>query len=753
MNSLDNIWAKSYPTRETLKTHTKNVIKVWDYLRERYVEEIQDENFWQLSFLTVIFHDFGKICNQFQVVIKREKASYNDERVRHEFFSGMFLFLNNPKFYMENIESLAAVFSHHKAFNDEGFLEHINRNLTLQFELDEVVINEFIHFVNKEAKKRNQQELIRSDRFSINTSYKELFSLFKKGFYSKINEENFLNSDNRKRYIHHKAILNIADWTASGNSDLETGIAYNQGFLENKIIEKLQKDRKDEIANNFNFREFQKESLINTNIIAIAPTGSGKTEASLLWASSKKEWERIIYLLPTRVTSNAIYKRLSDYFGSENTQLIHSSARQYIKEQVDDSYDQKKYFRDKSFFKNINVCTVDQLLTLGFNLGFWEVKTFHMLNARIIIDEIHLYSPYTLGLIISTIKYLKKNFNAKFYIMSATMPNKLKALLGNALGDFKLIQDKELLNKDRNRFEVRESLLQDNLEEIKSEIQNGKKVLIVVNTVDQAIQLYENLKPTAENSGYKAVCYHSRFIKIDRFKKENEIFALDEEEKGGVLIATQVVEVSLDIDFDILFTENAPIDAIIQRAGRINRKRKKKNSKVVIFSHSEISEKYVYDTPNILQNTFNEFSKKQNQRLTELDLLELVNTVYKDIDIESNVSFKSGLEKHLDIQIAQYYIKDLTTDEKVFTREGLDSVSVIPNCFEEQLSNLRKEKKLSDAEFKDILSNHELSVSKKKIHLSRITKKDLGFKFIDSNYDDEKGLTFKKKEENKVTTF
>lgn len=752
MMFLKDILAKSNP-RETLRKHTENVIRIWLELKSRYFDIIPDEKFWELSFLAIAFHDFGKICDQFQYILKGEKSTYNDERIRHEFFSGMFLLLNNLKFYQKNIESLAAVFSHHKAFNDEGFIEHIQRNVNISFRIEENIIGEFVSFVNYEASLNNIEGFKVTEKNLINSSYKELLIAFKRGFYDKISEEFFLDSKNRNTYIYHKAILNIADWTASGDLSLEKGVQYSETFLEDKIISKLREDGKTEIANNFKFRDFQKESLTDNNVIAIAPTGSGKTEAALLWASSKKDWERIIYLLPTRVTSNAIYNRLSEYFGYENTQLIHSSARQYIKEQLDDDYDQRRYFRDKSFFKNINICTVDQLLTLGFNLGFWEVKTFHMLNARIIIDEIHLYSPYTLGLIISTIKYLKENFNASFYIMTATLPEKLKEILQKTLGSYQLIQDRELLNQARNQFEIRNSLLQDNLEEIKKAILEREKVLIVVNTVDQAIELFEVLKPIAEKAGVKAVCYHSRFIKIDRFKKEQEIFDLDGENYGGLLIATQVVEVSLDIDFDVLFTENAPIDAIIQRAGRVNRKRRKNNSKVVIFKHSNISREYVYNLPNILENTFNEFKKNNEKRLTESQLLHLVDVVYEDIDIEFDEKYKEGLSKHLDIQIAQYFIKDLTTDEKVFTREGLDTISVIPSKFEEHLSLIQRKESLSDSDYKDLFSNHEVSIRRTKLHYHKSNKGSFGFVFLTCEYDDITGLKFIEKDRNVGNTF
>lgn len=737
MKRLDDILAKSKPN-ETLVQHTDAVLEIWGQLRDRYSAIIPDQGFWRDSFYSVLFHDFGKICSNFQETIRGQRAFHDDERVRHEFFSGMFLFANNHEKYLESPASLVAVFSHHKAFNDQGFNNHIERNKVLKHSIDPAVIDEFLIYAKEKATQYEISPLSIEEKFKlyITQAYKTLVTHYKTRFYTHLKSKGVLNQKKRKDYIFYKAALNISDWTGSGHLELEKGVTYSEEDLAQKIIEKLLNDGKTEIAQTFSFKEFQTKSKTTTNVIAIAPTGSGKTEASLLWASNKKDWERIIYLLPTRVTSNAIFDRLGEYFGYKNVALIHSTARLYQKEQVDNEYDQKKYFRDKSFFKNINVCTIDQILTQGFNLGFWEVKTFHMLNAKVIIDEIHLYSPYTLGLIISSIKYLKEEFNSRFYIMTATMPSKLLDLLTETLGDLNIIKDEELLNEARNQFEVRKETIDELINEIETAILDGKKTLIVVNSVDKAIELYEKLKETADQAEKHSICYHSRFMNKHRSKKEEEIFALDKEDNGGVLIATQVVEVSLDIDFDILFTENAPIDAIIQRAGRVNRKRKKEDTKIIIAKHFEISEK-IYEEASILENTYLEFQNRYGKSLTEKELTKMVDLVYAEMNIKENSLYKEGLNKYLDIQSKYNWIKDLTTDADVFTRENLDRATVIPYCCMEYLINETD---------RDIITKHELSISKFRYKNAIKDDGPFGSEFIDYPYSYETGLEFRKEE-------
>lgn len=542
-------------------------------------------------------------------------------------------------------------------------------------------------------------------------------------------------SFHRKEYILYKAILNIADWTASSHNQLANSYTYNIEYLKEKIIAKLI-DEKKESAEKFKFRKFQSDSLTEGSILAIAPTGSGKTEASLIWASQKSEYSKILYLLPTRVTSNAIYRRLKHYFGENNTAVVHSSALLYRKE-IDDEkkYEKIEYLKDKTFFKNITVCTIDQVLTQGFNLGYWEIKTFHLLHSRIIIDEIHLYEPYTLGLIIATIEYLKEQFEAEFFIMTATMPSKLKGLLQKTLkiSNQNLIQDTELLNEARNMFEVRDKLVDEIDEEIKNAISNYQKVLIVVNTVDEAIRLYEKYEKESEYT----ICFHSRFIQKDRFKKEQDILRREKEKLPMLLIATQVVEVSLDIDFDILFTENAPIDAIIQRAGRVNRSRNKdKKSKVIIFQHQQVAEEKIYNEGEILLKTFEVFKNENFKKLTENRLNELVDEVYKNFNVENNPSFIEGKKAYFETQHNHHFIKDNTEISEIFTREGLDSINVIPARFEEELRGKSEEEK----------SKHELSIRRtKQYKFNRYPdKKHSWFLYLDCDYDSETGLKFKK---------
>jgi len=449
--------------------------------------------------------------------------------------------------------------------------------------------------------------------------------------------------------------------------------------------------------------------------------------------------------------------RMNGYFGKDSTNeqytaVVHSSAKM-LRQELDENYDDFSYYRESAFFKAISVATVDQVLTQGFNVSRWELKTFHLFRARVIIDEVHAYAPYTLGLLVATIRYLRENFQTQFFIMTATMPTQLREILAEALdNEVSIIKDQELLEARRNIYRVEDKTVDQLFPEIKKQLKAGKKILLVVNTVNEAIRLYDTF------GGYDRYCYHSRFIVKDRAKKEQEIeeFEKSKTGQGFLLIATQVVEVSLDIDYDFLYTENAPIDAIVQRAGRVNRKRDKENTEVVVFNHLPITKK-IYDTPEILQNTFDflQESVSKTPKLSENELLNLVDKVYASWKIREHPSYLEGLDKHQYV-ISNHcaYVMDFTLDEEdrdmVLTREGLDSVSFIPLVFKEKVFKEKPTEKVK----------HEVTIRRKlfeiiKAHLKKSKifpeppDKD-GFIYMDVPYTFEKGLFYSFEEAKKM---
>lgn len=654
---------------QTLVDHTNEVLKIWEKIFLSYSDEINDNEFWKKSLITIIFHDIGKIINSFQdmmIAIKNNKRYDSNSNFRHELFSGVIVSL----LVKNDILPAVSVFSHHKNLNSELFDSDKTKKVT--FNIHNLIdfykyYSDRLSVQNFNFNKENLQRLNQLNAEICHDIY------LKKYFYRR----DEISKEDRRKYIFYKGILQICDWFASANKSL-----YKNLFIEpNKIRTSLEL----KLSKQIQFNDFQNKcQSIEEDCLVIAPTGSGKTEAALLWAGNKKG--KMLYLLPTKVTSNAIYERMVEFFSEDNLGLVHSGAYLFHKE-LHDNYEYSDYLLEKTFNKPFTVATIDQLLTCGFNIGYWEMKEFNSFNSRIIIDEIHSYDFYTLGLIVSTIRHFR-SLKAKFFLMSATIPTFLKKLIINEFKNIKILENRSLNNESRNLFEIWNCFIDELYMQIVNDLENKRKVLLVVNTVDEAIRLYEKFHK------FKPICYHSRFIQKHRVDKEKQIKNVSENiSDRNFVIATQVIEVSLDIDFDVLYTENAPADAIVQRAGRVNRKRKKKNTRVIIFKNIEESDFYGKE---ILKKSFSEFSRFNNKRIKEYELTEIVNAVYEHVDIEKNEDYLEGLRKYNEIQEHNFYIQDTPlNEEKIYTRIISNAkIAVIPLQFLEILSNKNTKEKV-----------------------------------------------------------
>jgi CRISPR-associated endonuclease/helicase Cas3 len=317
----------------------------------------------------------------------------------------------------------------------------------------------------------------------------------------------------------------------------------------------------------------------------VAPTGAGKTEAALLWAlANRHAFERIFYVLPYQVSINAMASRIAEAFPDDeghteisrnnNVSVLHSNMDlAYLEDAQSDEVPHEQALAtalDRSnaarkIFAPIKVTTVYQLLDIFFGRKFFEVGLLELTDSVVIFDEIHAYDGHTLGLIVVLLEYLRK-LGARLFIMTATLPEPLKILLRGAAG---VANRNEIgLDKsDRRLTEVRRRIVRDHrcienmVKEVRESVLAGKKTVVVCNTVAKAIDLFDSLA----NLGPLLV--HSRFTLGRRAEKEKKEYI----EQQRLVIATQVIEVSLDVSFDVMFTELAPADSLLQRFGRVNR--------------------------------------------------------------------------------------------------------------------------------------------------------------------------------------
>ena len=188
------------------------------------------------------------------------------------------------------------------------------------------------------------------------------------------------------------SIMHYSDWLASGKSFYR----YSEELLAPRLD--LYTIHKQSFKN---WYDIQREaSTITGNMVLSAPTGKGKTEAALWWANSNLNLGKILYLLPTRVTVNAMYDRVKKVLG-HTTGISHGTSVLKIAE--DEKWDNPHIMIKRlifgTFMSPITIATVDQLLLSQFNWRHWEMVDQNASNAVIIFDEIHAYDFYTLALI------------------------------------------------------------------------------------------------------------------------------------------------------------------------------------------------------------------------------------------------------------------------------------------------------------------------------------------------------------------
>lgn len=352
----------------------------------------------------------------------------------------------------------------------------------------------------------------------------------------------------------------------------------------------------------------------NDNTILLAPTGMGKTEFSYLWSNG----EKFFYTLPLRTAVNQIFERTKKVFGKDNAGILHSDADVYIYGEGGESESMRIY----EFAKNLSfpaiVSTGDQFFPYALRPPSYEKIFAKFSYSRLIIDEVQAYDPKAAAIIVKFIEYIVQ-MGGKFLLMTATIPSFIQKEIFRRIGaDFKMLnlfeKDTELADFSKHKVQLKvenykedqRSYSKELIQEILSKaIDNGgSRVLVVLNTVKQAQAVFNDLKDSVKDSVDIRV-FHSRFTQRHRKDKESELAKFignnDDsraDKRPKILVATQVVEASLDLDADYLFSELAPWDSLVQRMGRVLREAHPKANNL-----NEVAERR-YSQSDIPENVF-----------------------------------------------------------------------------------------------------------------------------------------------------
>ena len=430
-----------------------------------------------------------------------------------------------------------------------------------------------------------------------------------------------------------------------------------------------------------------------------------------------------------------MYKRLKGLVSDEKIGVLHGKATYFVYQALVDkdhtlqnaaALARMEQDLTRKICRPYKVLTPFQLLKAFFGIRGFEMQRAEMSKGLFIFDEIHAYDPHTTALILTILEHLHYEYDAKFCIMTATMPQFLKQMLDLALGEMSQIEmpPTERDQFTRHRIQLLDGNIHDAMSLIKEQLAQEQRVLVVCNTVRQAQTVFKKLQYVSENPKL----LHSQFILRDRERIEKEL------DDADLLVGTQAIEVSLDIDFDCLFSEPAPIDALIQRFGRINRKREKGICDVYICREGGQNDYFIYSSDKI-QRTLRAFAPIDV--LYESKIQNLIDEVYchgydeKEQDKFDNA--RRAFERYL--QSVVPFIEEGSGREE-FTRL-FKSVEVVPSDFEDAFVQ-----HINAKEFYEAMA-YITSISEQQF--ARLYKEGQLYKqegqwFVRVRYDSERGL-------------
>ena len=637
---VSNIREKKAKPNKSIIEHTNDLLDVLEILWN--LGYIKEERIYELIQKACIYHDIGKINKEFQKRVKNKGIKFDENKeVAHNVLSLYFIDeskFNNKEDYL--IVSNAVV-NHH---------DYCDIGLAIR-EKSDIIENLLEGLDHKKVKK-----VIPAKIASISQD---------------------IDAIKIKGYLHK------CDYSASSGYTAE----YENNFLEKSLENVLNKWKLDNQDASWN--ELQQYCIENKNenIIAIAQTGMGKTEAGLLWISDNKGF----FILPIRTAINAIYDRTKKYISSyggnleEQLGLLHSSSLEYLLLQSeDDKYDDKDEYIDQKEDKEIieyekiakqlslpiNVSTIDQLFDFVYKYPAYELKLTTLSYSKIVIDEIQMYGPDLLAYLVYGLERIVEQ-GGKVAILTATLPPFVKELLSKNI-KFKIKEDGFTDNSKRHNLKILDKRIDSNdicnKYRENEKLNKSNKILVVCNSITQAQNLYEEISDILGNKNLHIL--HSKFIKGQRLSKESEIIEFGKtykdnksnelDKQSGIWISTSIVEASLDIDFDYLFTELQDLNSLFQRLGRCNRKGKKDSSENNCYIYTQIDERsFINGDRGYIDKDIFELSKEAislwEGQISEKEKIELINK-YLTMDKIKNSNY-----------ITQYkhtynFIKNLTPD-------------------------------------------------------------------------------------------
>ena len=413
-----------------------------------------------------------------------------------------------------------------------------------------------------------------------------------------------------------------------------------------------------------------------------APMGCGKTEAALSCAeliASKCKKNGLFFGMPTQATANGIFPRVINWAEKQSEEFYHCVQLQHGNAALNETFQKiqkgipeeesdsgiivHSWFCDskKSCLADFVVATVDQLLMLALKRRHIMLLHLGLSEKVVIIDEVHAYDAYMNQYLERALQWLGA-YHTPVILLSATLPSKRRMSLVRAYLDLKTsdeifeknisyplltwtdggkIMQKVLpYNADKKTIHISKCNDKDIIEIVRSAVSSGGCVGIIMNTVSRAQSTTKLIKNEITDN---VLLYHAQYIMPDRAAKEEILLerigsdSKSEKRQGFVVIGTQVLEQSLDIDFDILITDICPVDLLLQRIGRLHRHTRKRPDELKIPVCYVLTDEYEDDNSGSKSIYGTRLLKETLEHIPDIvtlpdDISPLVQKVYDSFD-------------------------------------------------------------------------------------------------------------------------
>jgi len=696
MNNLDHILAKGEENgRVTLVQHLSEVA----LLAEKVAQHLGLDT--SIARKGAIHHDIGKASSLFQNTLKKNFQRPPGFLFRHELASLFFISLLNEE---EKYPIIDMIVAHHKSiYKDAG-----GKGLLDLAKNDPECYEKHI----KGFESWSKDALLILEHFNFETKPISVQQA-KESFYEVVD----YCQSKKYGYSQWKGVLIAADHLASAMS----------GYI--KLLERKLFVLPDLSYYHSRKSELYPLSLISTDdtrkhTLVTAPTGAGKTDFLIRRCTG-----RVFYTLPFQASINAMYERIKGDLNNTDADVRLLHAASSIK--LENGTVEEKILQ-RHIGASVKVLTPHQMASLVFGTKGYEAMIADIKGCDIILDEIHTYSETTQAIVLKIVEILC-NIGCRVHIGTPTMPsvlyNRLIEILGDADNIYEVKLPDEVLDTFNRHIIHKANSIELLSNVIDEAIHQNQKILLVCNQVKRAQSLFDDLSERYPH--VEKMLVHSRFKRGVRSQLESDLRNIyNNSTEACLVVSTQVVEVSLDISFDLMVTECAPVDALIQRFGRINRKR----STETIGHYKPI---YVLAPPpekndalpyglEVLQRTYD--ALPNGNLMKEREAQSMIDTVYPSIEfvnIDLNAVFKDG----------KWMIKELWHNPKSALLETLDIDSVA--CIDEA------DKDLYDTSSYEEQAKMEIPVSYRSVAYRGLDKSANGSKpFVipSKAYDNELGF-------------